>query len=67
MYRANLSYAQLENYLQMLVKLDLLKTTVPRKAIIYETTQKGKSFLERYKELTKLLKSDEIQSSFVRT
>jgi len=59
MYKANLSYAQLKDYLILLVKLNLLKTTVHGKAIVYETTQKGKSFLERYKELNKLLEDSQ--------
>jgi len=66
MYKANLSYAQLKNYLILLVKLNLLKTTVHGKAIVYETTQKGKSFLERYKELIRLLGSYENPEFFMR-
>jgi predicted transcriptional regulator len=31
-------------------------TTTKGKAIVYRTTEKGKSFLERYEELKKLLK-----------
>jgi len=57
MYKAKLSYTQMEGYLQMLTKPNLLKTTIHEKAFIYQTTEKGKSFLERYKELKKLLKS----------
>lgn len=57
MYEVNLSYAQTVSYLSLLGELNLLKTTARGKAIIYETTGKGKSFLERYKELSKLLKS----------
>jgi predicted transcriptional regulator len=56
MYKAGLSYAQLKNYTSMLVKLNLLMTTTKGKAIVYQTTEKGKSFLERYEELSKLLK-----------
>jgi len=57
MYKAKLSYAQLKKYTSRLVKLKLLKITARAKPIIYETTEKGKSFLEIYKELVELLKS----------
>lgn len=56
MYKARLSYAQLQNYTSMLVKMKLLKTVFREKKLIYETTGKGKSFLERYKELNRWLK-----------
>lgn len=55
MYKTRLSYAQLKRYTSKLVELKLLKITVREKPIIYETTEKGKSFLERYRELSKLL------------
>jgi len=56
MYTAKLSFAQLKKYTSKLVKLKLLKTTARGKPIIYETTEKGKRFLEIYKELLELLK-----------
>ena len=48
MYNANLSYAQLKNFISMLSKLRLLETTTDGKKIIYKTTEKGKRFLSRY-------------------
>jgi predicted transcriptional regulator len=56
MYDAKLSYAQLKKYTSQLVKLKLLKITARAKPITYETTEKGKSFLEIYRELDELLK-----------
>jgi predicted transcriptional regulator len=51
MYKAKLSYAQLKTYTSMLVKLNLLRITTHEKRIVYQTTEKGKSFLERFEEL----------------
>ena len=56
MYKAKLSYAQLKKYTSKLVKLKLLKITANRRPVIYETTEKGKSFLEIHRELDELLK-----------
>jgi len=58
MYKARLSYAQLKKYTSKLVKLKLLKITVNRRPLIYEATEKGKSFLEIYRELDELLKPE---------
>lgn len=57
MFKANLSYAQLENYIPMLIRLKLLEVSTSQKATVYKTTEKGMNFLRRFKELDKLLKS----------
>jgi predicted transcriptional regulator len=56
MLKVKLSYTQLESYLPLLLKLELMKKTNLGKAILYETTEKGKSFLKNYNELNTLLK-----------
>jgi predicted transcriptional regulator len=57
MLKVNLSYAQLQNYISMLVRLKLLEVSTSQKATVYRTTEKGMNFLRRFNELDKLLKS----------
>lgn len=57
MFKANLSYSQLENYIPMLIRLKLLEVSTSQKATVYKTTAKGMNFLRRFKELDELLKS----------
>jgi len=59
MYRANLSFAQLNEYLNLLVKIDLLKVARIDGRKIYKTTEKGLSYLERYREILQLLDESE--------
>lgn len=56
MYRANLSFAQLVNYVSLLCELNLLETIKVDEKTIYKTTRKGKQFLQRFKEIKHLLK-----------
>jgi len=59
MYRANLSFTQLNEYLRFMLKNELL-TKVPDKGkMVYAATAKGLDFLQRYCELTELLKQVE--------
>ena len=55
MYKANLSYAQLNDYLKFLLKSGLLKKLVSRGKDVYAVTEKGIDFLQRHSELTELL------------
>ena len=57
MLKVNLSYAQLQNYIPMLIRLKLLEVSTSQKAIVYRTTEKGMNFLRRFDELDDLLKS----------
>lgn len=56
MYRANLSFAQLNEYLSLLLDLDLLKTVNKSKKTLYKTTDRGLRYLQSYGELRELLK-----------
>jgi len=56
MYRANLSFAQLNEYLDLLITLKLMGTTGKEKKL-YKTTTKGLQYLENYKEIIQLLKN----------
>jgi predicted transcriptional regulator len=55
MYKANLSFVQLTEYLEYMLKTRLLdKLDVNRKEV-YVATEKGVDFLQRHSELTALL------------
>jgi len=55
MCKVGLSTAQLNKYMPTLVKSELLETLKQKKAVIYKTTTKGKSFIEAFDTLIKLL------------
>jgi len=59
MYKANLSFTQLNGYLKFMLKNTLLKKFVYRGKVIYAPTEKGLDFLQRHCELTELLKDNE--------
>jgi len=59
MYRANLSFTQLNDYLKFMLKIDLLDKVLQNDKETYKTTAKGLDFLQRYHEITELLKSEE--------
>ena len=59
MYKANLSYAQLNDYLKFLLKSGLLQKFVSSGKDVYEVTEKGVDFLQRHCELTELLKEND--------
>ena len=59
MYKANLSFAQLNEYLSFLLKTDLLKVFASEEKTIYKTTRKGIRYLQNYKEIRELLKKEE--------
>ncbi|MEM3608801.1 MAG: winged helix-turn-helix domain-containing protein [Candidatus Bathyarchaeia archaeon] len=62
MYRANLSFTQLNDYLKFMLKINLLKKIVENDKEIYKATEKGLNFLQRYREITELLKEEENNS-----
>jgi predicted transcriptional regulator len=55
MYRANLSFAQLNEYLSFLKQMNLLQVLIENKKNIYKITTKGEKYLEKYKEISDLL------------
>jgi len=58
MYRANLSFTQLNSYLRFMLKINLLKKLVRNDKEFYKTTDKGLEFLQRYREITEMLKTE---------
>jgi predicted transcriptional regulator len=59
MYRANLSFAQLNEYLEFLIKMGLLTIQTEDKKNSYETTAKGEKYLEKYKDIASMLGDNE--------
>ena len=60
MYRCNLSFKQLNAYLDLLVSIGLLKSVPPRTGErsdlnMYETTKKGQAFIHAYRNLIDLI------------
>jgi len=58
MYRANLSFAQLNEYLSLLLELDLLEAVETNEKILYKTTDRGLRYLQNYREIRELLKKE---------
>jgi len=59
MYKANLSFAQVNEYLRLMLNLKLLDLTQETEKNIYKTTSKGIRYLESYRKLRELLRKDE--------
>jgi predicted transcriptional regulator len=59
MYRANLSFTQLNEYLGFMLKNNLLALIIRNDREVYVATEKGMDFLQRYHEIAELLKTDE--------
>jgi predicted transcriptional regulator len=55
MYKVGLSSAQLDKYIPVLVKSDLLEVSNHTKRAQYKTTNKGRSFLDIFETLVRLL------------
>jgi predicted transcriptional regulator len=62
MYRANLSFFQLNEYLSLLLDIDLLKETVEKGKNVYRITPKGLEYLENYYKIRGLLEKTEHES-----
>ena len=59
MYRANLSFTQLNDYLGFMLKIHLLEKIRQNGKDIYRSTEKGLDFLERYHHIAELLRNDD--------
>lgn len=58
MYRANLSFTQLNNYLNFMLKINLMEKIMQNDREVYKATEKGLDFLQRYREITELLRTE---------
>ncbi len=59
MYRANLSFAQLNDYLDVLTKMGLLQVQKENRKTTYKTTDKGYRYLEKYTDISGILGNDD--------
>jgi predicted transcriptional regulator len=62
MYRANLSFTQLSEYLSFLTEISLLEIHNENGKQIYRTTAKGHKYLEKYEDIANLLGDNEKNS-----
>jgi len=58
MYKGNLSFSQLNTYLELLLDTGLLEIIKAAKKSIYKTTKKGVQYMESYKEVVNTLNGD---------
>ena len=57
MYKANLSYTQLNEYLNFLLTTNLIAQTIVEGKEVYKITPQGINFLHKHNELVRLLKT----------
>ena len=62
MYRANLSFAQLNGYLSSMITSGLLAKVIKKNGFGYLSTQKGHIFLRKFREINCLLDSEDENS-----
>jgi len=55
MYKANLSFAQLNEYLSLLLKTGLLENDNKSEKTVYKTTAKGLHYIQGHNDITGLL------------
>lgn len=58
MYRANLSFSQLNDYLGFMLEIHLMEKIRQNGKDIYRSTEKGLDFLERYHRIAELLRNE---------
>lgn len=58
MYAGNLSFAQLKEYLTLLLDFDLLEVAEKSEKTVYKTTGKGLQYLQSYEEIRELLREE---------
>jgi len=58
MYKANLSFAQLNEYLKLMLDLQLLEMMGNNGKTVYKTTSKGALYLQRYTKIQDLMKKE---------
>jgi predicted transcriptional regulator len=55
MYKANLSFSQLNTYIKLLMETQLIETIEKSGKTIYKTTKKGVEYMQSYKEVIETL------------
>jgi predicted transcriptional regulator len=67
MYKANLSFAQLNEYLKLLIKINLLEKCADGRKEVYRATGKGIDYLQRHREIMDLLNENGNSENGVKT
>lgn len=62
MYRANLSFSQVNEYLSFLTEMGFLKVNEVNGQKFYETTTKGERYIYNYMEMSSLLRPQEFEA-----
>ena len=62
MYKANLSFAQLNEYLRFMLKTQLLNKFNANRKDVYGVTKKGEEFLFRHTNLKELIKEEKCKN-----
>lgn len=57
MYRANVSFSQLQKYMTLLLESDLVRELEQENRMVYEITEKGKLLLYHYRKAKELLRN----------
>jgi predicted transcriptional regulator len=65
MYKVNLSFSQVNEYLSFLTEMGFIKIQKERGKKTYETTSKGYSFIDNYVEMSQLLTAKELQAPMI--
>jgi predicted transcriptional regulator len=66
MYKANLSFAQLNDYVKFMLKISLLNKFRANGKDVYEATEKGLDYIQRHMELMELLQDNERRKNGVK-
>jgi predicted transcriptional regulator len=66
MYKANLSFAQLNDYVKFMLKISLLNKFRANGKDVYEATEKGIDYIQRHMELMELLQDNEKRKNGVK-
>jgi len=64
MYKADLNFTQTNDHLRFMLTINLLKKARQNDRNTYKATKKGLIFLQRYRELAKLLRTEEENCKF---
>ena len=65
LYKCNLSFSQLQKYLKYLKNIGLLDSLSNDGKLLYQATEKGKTFIEDYEKLNKSLESTNKKSIYI--
>jgi predicted transcriptional regulator len=57
MYKANLSFSQVNEYLSFLTRMGFIRLHVEKGKKLYKTTTKGRLYIENYMEMSNLLRT----------